>query len=105
MAAGRSYQLLGSFVGGQAVGVERVGSAERRLLPWVGGDADDGALGEVAFYGPGVGKLGDAQIGGPGVVLAVPARVDVVEACLVAEVGAVDGELVVGVELGFEGVV
>ena len=49
--------------------------------------------------------FGNAQICGPPVVLAVPAAVDMVEAAAVLEVGAVNGKLVEGIELGFGGVV
>ena len=49
--------------------------------------------------------LGNAQVGWPAIVLAVPAAVDVVETAAVIEVCSVDCELVVGVELSFECVV
>lgn len=47
--------------------------------------------------------MGDAEVGGPGGVLVLPARVNVVDVVVVEEVGAVDGELVVGVKLAFQG--
>lgn len=43
--------------------------------------------------------FGDAEIGGPTIVLLIPAAVDVVKTCQVLEIRAVDGELVVRVEL------
>lgn len=94
-------ELLRAFVGAEAL-VE--GAAVRRLFPGVGGHADDLALGDVGGDGPWVLQFGDTEICGPGVILADPAGVDVVEAGVVLEVGPVDGELIKSIQLGFEGI-
>lgn len=73
-----------------------------RFLPRLRGRADDLAVGEVAGDGPRVRELRDAQVAGPGRVRRFPAAVDVVQARGVLEVGAVDGELVVGVQHALE---
>ena len=74
-----------------------------RFLPSLIRRGDDLALGEVGGCGPGVRELGDAQIRRPGGVGIFPAAIDVVEAVRMLEVGAVDGELVVRIELAFHG--
>lgn len=94
LARVRVRELLGPFVGGEAV-VD--GAAVGRLLPCVFRDAEDHALGKVGGHSPGVGHLSDAQIRGPTVVLPVPAAVDVVQAGGVLEVRPIDGKLVVRV--------
>ena len=47
----------------------------------------------------------NAQVCRPSIVLAIPAAVDVVETAGVLEVGAINGKLVKGVELSFEGII
>lgn len=47
--------------------------------------------------------MGDAEVGGPGGVLVLPARVNVVDVVVVEKVGAVNGELVIGVEFALQG--
>lgn len=102
MARGGVGELLGPFVGGEAI---VTGAAKGRLFPGVFWRGDDLALGEGGGYGVWVLHFGDAEVGGPAVVLAVPAGVNVVELVVVLEVGPVNGKLVVCVEFGLELVV
>jgi len=97
LAGGGVDELLWPFVGREAL---VAGPAKRRFLPVVAGGGQDLPLRQGRGDGVGVVHSGDAEVGGPAVVLAVPARVDVVELRVVPEVGAVNGELVVGVEFG-----
>lgn len=99
LAGGRVDELFGSFVGRQA---HVDGAIVRRLLPRLVGPRDDGALAEWRRHRPWVRHLRDAQHAGPRDVRGFPARVDMVQSCRVVEVRPVDGELVVGVELGPE---
>lgn len=99
LSRGRVDELLRPLVGGQS----GVGAAEGHAFPGLVGHGDDAAVGEIGIDGPGVGHVGDAEVGGPGGVLVLPARVNVVDVVVVEKVSAVDGELVVGVEFGLQG--
>lgn len=101
LARGRVDELLRAFVGGEAGVWAAVGDA----FPGLRGDGDEAAVGEGRVDSPGVRHMGDAQVGGPGGGGLLPARVDVVGVVVVEEVGSVDGELVVRVDLALERVV
>lgn len=45
--------------------------------------------------------MGNTQISRPGIVRAIPAAVNVVQVAVVLEIGAINSELVVRVQLGF----
>jgi hypothetical protein len=71
-----------------------------RLLPrilWYGNDLP---LGEGRRDSPRILHLGDAKIGWPAVILAIPTAINVVYQPLVLEVSTINCELVVRVELG-----
>ena len=97
LASIRVGELLGAFIRRKTV-VAR--AAKRCLLPRILRDRDDLALGEGRRDSPRVLHLGDAEIGRPAVVLAVPAAIDVIQLILVLEVGSVNRKLVVRVKLG-----
>jgi len=94
----RIYKLLGGFVGAQSL-VQR--ASVRRLLPRLRRHGDDTAVRKVRNRSPRVRQLGDAQIRRPRLQRREPAAVHMVQARRVFEVGPVDGELVVGIELAF----
>lgn len=87
------HQLLGTLVAGEAHG-----SPAGHLLPGLVGDGDDSAVAEGGVDRQRVGHARDAQVGGPRAVGVLPATVDVIELVCMVEVGAVNGELVEGVE-------
>jgi len=79
------------------------GPITRGLLPRLVGPRDDLPLGFGARHRPRIAHPRDAQHRGPRDVLTLPARVHVIQPCGVHEVGAVDGKLIVRVELRLEG--
>lgn len=101
LACGGIGELLRAFVGGKTL-VE--GATVRCLLPRVVRSADDLAFGEVTFDSPRIRHLSNAEIGWPCIVLAVPTTVDVVKSRVMLEVGTINRELIISVELRLESV-
>lgn len=101
LTCGGIGELLWAFVGGKTL-VE--GTTVRCLLPRVVRRTDDLAFSEVAFDSPRIRHLSNAEIGWPCIVLTVPTTVDVVKSRAMLEVGTINRELIISVELRLESV-
>ena len=103
LTSNRTRQLLRTLVTRQSH-IARYCTSIWRLFPRLRRHTDDGTLRDIAAHSRGVAHGCDAEVGGPRHVGAVPAGVDMVELGVQLEVCAVNCELVIGVQLGGEGV-
>lgn len=96
LASLRIRELLWAFIGGQTIVAS---TAKGSLFPCILGYGDDLSLRKRGCDRVWIRKLGDAEISWPTIVLAVPARVDVVQLVFVLKIGPINSELVVSIKL------